>query len=158
MRTETISIYTFDELNDAAKEKAREWYKNGMEYFWWTDALESIKAFCDGYNVTIKDYSVGPFERSWITTDATNEKFRGVKLRDVPRDDMPTGYCLDCALWQTFHDEFKRTGDALRAFNEAIDAAVAKIVAEMEYQYTDESVDENILCNEYEFLENGERA
>lgn len=158
MRTETINIYTFDELSDAAKEKAREWYRNGMEYFWWNDSLESIKAFCDGYGVTIKDYSIGPFERSWITTDASNENFRGVKLRDVPRDDTPTGYCLDCALWQTFHDEFKRTGDALRAFNEAIDAAVAEIVADMEYQYTDESVDEHILINEYEFLENGERA
>ena len=158
MRTETINIYTFDELSDAAKEKAREWYKNGMEYFWWNESLESIKAFCDGYGVTVKDYSIGPFECSWITTDAENANFRGVKLRDVPRDDIPTGYCLDCTLWQTFHDEFKRTGDALRAFNEAIDAAVAQIVADMEYQYTDESVDENILINEYEFLENGERA
>lgn len=158
MRTETINIYTFDELSDAAKEKARDWYKDGMEYFWMDESLESIKAFCDGYGVTIKDYSIGPFERSWMTTDAENANFRGVKLRDVPRDDMPTGYFLDCALWQTFHDEFKRTGDALRAFNEAIDAAVAEIVADMEYQYTDESVDENILINEYEFLKNGERA
>lgn len=159
MRTETINIYTFDELSDEAKEKARDWYRDGMEYFWWNESLESIKAFCDGYGVTVKDYSVGPFERSWITTDASNENFRGVKLRDVPRDDTPTGYCLDCStLWQTFHNEFKRTGDALRAFNEAIDAALAEIVADMEYQYTDESVDEHILINEYEFLENGERA
>lgn len=29
-------IYTFDELPDAAKEKAREWYRNGqLDYDWW---------------------------------------------------------------------------------------------------------------------------
>ena len=93
-----------------------------------------------------------------MTTDAENSNFRGLKLRDVTRDNTPTGYCLDCALWFTFYDEFKRTGDALRAFNEAIDAAVAEVVADMEYQYTDESVDEMLTINEYEFLENGERV
>ena len=158
MRTETINIYTFDELTDDAKEKAREWYKTGLKYYWWHDAKSSIKAFCEHFGVSIKKYSIGPFESSWMTTDAENSNFRGLKLRDVTRDNMPTGYCLDCALWQTFYDEFKRTGDALRAFNEAIDAAVAEVVADMEYQYTDESVDEMLTINEYEFTENGERA
>ena len=158
MRTQTINIYTFDELSDMAKEKARDWYRDSMEYFWWNESLDSIKAFADTFRVSIKDYSIGLYDHSYIDTDAENANFRGLKLKNVDREAMPTGYGLDCALWQTFHDEFKRTGDALRAFNKAIDAAVAEIVADIEYQYTDESVDENILINEYEFLENGERA
>ena len=158
MRTETINIYTFDELTDDAKEKAREWYRDGMEYFWWNDSLDSIKTFADTFRVTIKDYSIGLYCHSYIDTDAENSNFRGLKLKNVDREAMPTGYGLDCALWFTFYDEFKRTGDALRAFNEAIDAAKKEILADIEYQYTDESVDENILINEYEFLENGERA
>ena len=158
MRTETINIYTFDELNDAAKEKARDWYRDGMEYHWWNESLDSIKSFADTFRVSIKDYSIGLGSHSYIDTDAENANFRGLKLKNVDREAMPTGYCLDCALWQTFYDEFKRTGDALYAFNEAIDAAKKEILSDIEYQYTDESIDENILINEYEFLENGERA
>jgi hypothetical protein len=30
MRTETVEIYTFQELSEDAKEKARKWFKNGM--------------------------------------------------------------------------------------------------------------------------------
>lgn len=33
--------YTFDELSDAAKEKAREWYRNGqLDYDWWEFVYE----------------------------------------------------------------------------------------------------------------------
>ena len=34
-------IYTFDELSDAAKEKAREWYRDGqLDYDWWEFVYE----------------------------------------------------------------------------------------------------------------------
>ena len=32
MKTKTIEIFTFDELSDKAKEKAREWWRNGFEF------------------------------------------------------------------------------------------------------------------------------
>ena len=155
MRTEQVTIYTFDELNDVAKDKAREWYRQGLEYPWFDESMNSIKCFCDEFGVSIKDYSIGAFSHSYIETDVENSNFRGLKLKNVKRDNMPTGYCLDCALWQTFYDEFKRTGDALHAFNDAIDNARREIVADIEYQYTDESVDEMLIINEYEFTENG---
>lgn len=156
MRQQTVNLYKFDELNVSAKEKAREWYRQGLEYPWFDESIGSIKAFCDEFGVIIKDYSIGAFCHSYIDTDAENSNFRGLKLKTVKRDNMPTGYCLDCDLWETFYDKFKRNGNALYAFNEAIDAAVRSIVSDAEYQYTDESVDEMITINEYEFTENGE--
>lgn len=34
--TREITVYQFDELSDAAKEKAREWYRDGqLDYDWW---------------------------------------------------------------------------------------------------------------------------
>lgn len=155
MRTEQVIIYTFDELNDAAKDKAREWYRQSLDYPWWSESNDSIKAFCDEFGVSIKDYSIGAFSHSYIETDVENSNFRGLKLKNVKRDNMPTGYCIDCELWETFYDDFKRTGNALYAFNEAIDAAVCSIVADAEYQYTDESVEEMLTINEYEFTEDG---
>lgn len=156
MRIQTVELYKFDELSDDAKETAREWYINaGIEYFWWDDAFASVKAFCDHFGVSIKDYSVGAYSPSYIKTDAENANFRGIKLRSIDRDYMPTGYCLDCSLWFEFYDTFKRTGDALYAFNQAIDAAVSEIVRDMEYQYSDEAIDEWLTINEYEFTADG---
>lgn len=155
MKTVTIELYKFDELSDDAKEKAREWYKTNLDYPWLQESIGSIKAFCDHFGVSVKGYEIGAFWPSYLTTDATNSNFSGVKLKSIDRDYMPTGYCLDCALWQTFYDEFKRTGDALYAFKDAIDTAVREIVADIEYQYSDEAVDEMLTINEYEFTEDG---
>jgi hypothetical protein len=154
MRTETIRIYKFNELSDTAKENAREWYKQDMDYPWFDESMGSIHAFCGHFNVAIKDWAIGAFSPSWIRTDAENSHFRGVKLRDINPVYMPTGYCLDCTLWHTFHGQFKRTGDALHAFKDALDAAVSEIVDDAEYQYTEEAV-ADVLINGYEFLEDG---
>lgn len=45
-RTEvtTRTLYTFDELSDAAKEKAREWYRqHAMDYEWWDGVYETAQ-------------------------------------------------------------------------------------------------------------------
>lgn len=156
MKQVTVNLYKFDELSDDAKETAREQYRNaGIEYSWWDESINSIKAFCDHFGVSIKDYEIGAYQPSYLTTDATNANFRSVKLRDIDREQSPTGYCLDCTLWYSFYDQFKRTGDALYAFNDAIDEAVSDIVKDCEYQYSDEYIDEILTINEYDFTENG---
>ena len=56
MRTETISIYTFDELSDTAKEKAREWYRNGaFDYEWWDCTYEDAKTIANLLGIDIVD-------------------------------------------------------------------------------------------------------
>ena len=155
MRTATIKLYKFNELSDDAKEIAREWYKTDLEYPWFDESLNSIKAFCDHFGVSVKNWSIGAFCPSYLTTDATNSNFRGVKLKSIDREQMPTGYCLDCDLWFTFYDEFKRTGDAFYSFNEALDVAAKEMQKEWEYQYSDDAIDEFLTINEYEFTENG---
>lgn len=43
MRTETVSIYTYDELSDQAKAKARDWYRGddgGLDYEWFDSVYE----------------------------------------------------------------------------------------------------------------------
>ena len=72
---------------------------------------------------------------------------------------MPTGYCGDCDLWQTFYDEFKRTGDAKYAFEQAVDAGFTGWQKDWEAAYGDEALDDFILAlaNVYEFTEDGDR-
>lgn len=152
-----VSVYKFDELSDSAKEKARAWYREGNDYYWWDDCLSSIKTFCNEFGVKIKNYEIGIWGHSFLDTDAENHHFRGRKLKDVKRDHTPTGYYLDCTLWETFHDTWKETGDPLNAFNEAIHVAIRDIVKDMEYLDSDESIDEMLVANGYEFDEDGNR-
>lgn len=159
MRTITTNIYTFDELSENAKESARQWYREQrLEYFWSDEAFDSLRAFCNQFNVKLKDYSIGTWCHSYVDTDATNQHFRGLKLKSVKREQSPTGYCADSILWYTFYDTFKASGNALYAFNEAIDAWVRDTVNEMEYQESDEFIDEHLTINEFEFTESGKLA
>ena len=158
MRTIEKTIYQFDELNEDAKERARNWYRNGQEWAWCEESEGSILAFCERFGVTLKYSGISPDYPISYSTDATNAHFRGLKLKDVDRDAMPTGYCLDCTLWNTFYDEFKRTGNALEAFDSAVYAGLKDWQADLESQTADDYIDDAIMANEYEFNEDGSRA
>lgn len=161
MRLATYEVYELSELSESAKEKARRWYREGMEYVGFDDAHASIKAFCDEFNVTIKDYSIEAYSYSYLNTDADDSNFRGRKVSNIPnKEHNPTGYYMDGILWYTFHEALalNKHGNALSAFNEAIVAAVACIKDDMEYQLSAEAIDESITCNEYEFYEDGSIA
>lgn len=157
MRTEEISIYQFEELPDGAKDRARAWWREVSDYPWWKDSFSSIEEFCKEFGVKIKDYQVSQWGHSYMDTDAENAHFRGRKLKEFKRDQTPTGYCLDCTLWEKFIDTWTESGDPLKAFNEAIDEAVRDIVRDMEYLDSDEAVDEMLIVNGYEFDEDGRR-
>ena len=158
MRTETLTIYKFNELpSDHAKERARE---RGRQWIaespaWDTESLESIEAFCEAFGVKLIDWSIGAHSPVSFSTDAENRHFRGLKLRDVNRDNMLTGFCLDCDLWITFYDEFKKTGDAKTAFNDALNAGFSSWRADLEGQLENDYIDEFLTANEYEFTEDG---
>ena len=158
MKTETITVLTFDELSDDGKERAIADYRHGGHgYFGIDDGIASLKAFAEHFGVKIKDYSLGTCSYSYVEHDAENRHFRGQRLAEFNRDNMPTGYYLDCDLWLTFYDVFKASGDAKAAFEAAIDKWVRGIVADMEYQESDEYIGEHLSINDYEFLESGER-
>lgn len=156
MRTETIAVYTFNGLDEKAKDRARNWYSEGLEYPRYREAEESIKAFCSAFHVHVLDYEYGPFNsHNYIKTDAEPAHFRGLKLRDVDREAMRTGYCLDNTLQYAFYDAFKQTGDAFSAFKCALDAAISDIVADVEYYHSTEAIDEMLEVNGYEFTADG---
>ena len=155
MKVIEINVYSFDELDDKAKERAREWYRHGMDFNWSDESIGSIKAFCEHFGARLTNWSVGAYAHYSFDVDAPASLFRGLKLRDVDRDAMPTGYCLDCSLWFTFYDTFKATGCASKAFEAALDEAFKDWRTDMEWQMSDEYIDEHMMINEYQFTENG---
>ena len=155
METIELTVYEFDELDEAAKDNARAWYRNGLEYPWFSESIDSIRAFADYFGAKVGDWSIGERGRDYIRTDITQDHFRGTKLRSISPDYMPTGYCLDADLWGTFHAEWKRTSDPMYAFEQAIEAALGAIASDIEHHFSNEGVDESIRINDYRFTEQG---
>jgi hypothetical protein len=154
MQVVELQIFNFHELDDDAKDKAREWHRCSIEYPWYDEAKDSLKAFCDHFNVTVKDWALGDM-RGYVKTDAEQRHFRGIKLSEQDRDAMPTGLWLDCDLFMYFYDQFKRTGDAKAAFDDALHNFVKAVANDVEYFYSNESVDEHIETNMWTFTEEG---
>jgi hypothetical protein len=157
MRIKQTEVFQFDELSDRAKERARDWWRKVSDYDG-ADEIDSINKFCDEFGVKLTDYSVNLYSCPYYETNADNSHFRGRKLREFKRDAMPTGYYIDCDLYQTFFDEFKRTGDAKWAFDKALYAGFIAWRDDMESQTEDEYIDDCLIGNEYEFDCEGYRA
>jgi hypothetical protein len=85
MKTITVKVYSYDELSDEAKEKAREWYRSGNDYPWYSECQESLKGFENALPIKIKDWSYGEdLNRSYINWYCTNENLEsltGLRLR-----------------------------------------------------------------------------
>ena len=150
-----VKIYSFEELSEDAKDTARDWFRQGLDYPWFDESMSSIRAFVKHFGGEVLDWSVGERGRDYVKTDVGPNNFRGLKLKDFKPDYMPTGYCIDCDLWGTFHKEWKRTGDPAYSFQQAIESALSAIASDVEYQYTDECIDETLKMNSYQFTENG---
>lgn len=155
MRTIETTVYSFDELSDEAKEKAIREHHRFVEYPWFSECLDSLKTFCAEFRVNVTDYTLSDCYRASISTDATPKHFRGLKLSSFDREAMPTGFCFDCDLRYTFHDEFKRTGDAFDAFQTALEEFLSSVRKDIEWHYSDEAITEHMQINGYEFTEDG---
>ncbi len=156
MRTVETVVFKFDELTENAKERAREWWRgDGMSLAWMDESLDSIAAFCEHFGVDLRTWRVDSWSYDF-TVRMGNENFRGKKLRHFDRNHMPTGYCLDCVMWETFFDMFKKTGDAKLAFEHGLDAGFKEWRDDIASQYEDEYIDDLLIANEYEFTADGE--
>lgn len=157
MRTMTLNVYTIDEVSPELKEKIIDNFRNDSSLCEWAleDGLRSMKAYCEHFGVTLKNWKIGAYSHSYAITDAENHHFRGLKLKTCDREYMPTGYCIDWNFFSEFFDEFKRTGDSKLAFEHGLACGVEAIVRDCESCYEEDSIIANIEANEYEFLEDG---
>jgi len=178
MRIIEEKIFTFDELSDDAKEVARQWFRDGIEGggSWaseWRESAEEASKFLpfeitnwsvgdrgQFVKIRVKEENVEEMSgvRLWKWLQANN----GFNLGVDPFASCPfTGYCGDESILDPIRAFLKRpnastTGREL--FQACADSWADAWSNDIDYQLSDESIDENILANEYEFYENGERA
>lgn len=148
--TQQVTLYTYAELSDTAKERVKQWLNT--EHNWGPDSIASLEAFAAQFGAKVTNYEYGPWSNANIETNATPANFRGftlVQARALP--EYPTGYCMDATLHEVFLREFERTGNAHAAFNDAMAAGIKEARADWEDQYSDESMRDMCEANSYEF-------
>lgn len=171
MREIVHKIYTFDELSDAAKEKARDWWRSLIGYDeWW----ESVYEDAERVHIQIKGFDLGRHEIKGVLTiephlvadeiqnehgescDTYKTAAEFLERRDKLIDEWPKDEHGE------FEDEWKLDSalDDLEAeFTQSI-LEDYRIMLQKEWDYlnSDEQIDDAITANEYEFYEDGTRA
>lgn len=157
MRTIEVQLFQFDELDDTAKERAREWYRNVSQHDeWW----ECVYDDAERIGLKITGFDVGRSQSiDYELTEGVNEVCR--RIIDQHGKDCRT-YATAMA-W--IADKGKRRCTEREGEEAIADFAYSlaqdywfMLRDEYEYRYSDECVDENIRANEYEFMESGRMA
>lgn len=145
-RTETITLYNFDELSDEAKEKARDYVRNNwhdLAQHYVDDMIETLKALKTEIGGDL-DYSISvvPDRGEFVKLSGYSpEKLAKLMLK---KDECPlTGMCYDIDVTEAL------------AKDELEHAVLKTLHAEGEYTYSDEGIDEMLTANEHEFTEEG---
>jgi hypothetical protein len=180
MRQETINIFKYEELNDEAKEKARQWFSNGQEYHWCDEAINSLEAILELFRARINDYSLSPYSHSYIDIEFfcdDIENLKGIRAYKWIKNNIEgckgqygdilkewyncplTGYCGDYDALEPIHKFMTAPSDITinELLQQSAEAIKEHIIKDMEYQDSQESIEENIIINDYEFTETGDR-
>ena len=153
-----ILVYQFDELDDKAKERAREWYRAGaLDYEWWESVYEDAAQV--GLKITGFDLGRGQSIDGELTMSAMESVSNIITTHgeDCDTHKLASRYYPQL-LAQDIEDEDKAQQLEEEYARELKEVYWHMLNEEMEYQLSNECVDESILANEYEFLENGQRA
>lgn len=191
-------VFTFDELSDSAKEKARDWWKSqGLDYEWWDCVYEQYTTACKLFGLDISrimfsgfwsqgdgasftgthSYKKGGLQAlkkefpQWAEIhDICNRlaqmqkpNFYGVNV-DISKNGR---YCHEMTMGFSVSVYIEGQGERYDIpqgleeecsdiFRDLARDIYKSLEAEYDFLMSDERVDEGILCNGYQFTEDGE--
>jgi hypothetical protein len=168
MKTKTIEVYTFSELSESAKKRARYWWRSNDcwdSYDWWNSAMAFEKIA--PISIESADYGWRQVEVKW-TGDESVADLSGLRAWkwlhnngwfDMAEKESPgacslTGFCADASFFDPLMEYRKtpsRVPDLKQVFYEMAQSWVFEASSDYEYSYSNEAVDESIEANEYEF-------
>ena len=168
MRTIEVKVYQFNELNEQAKDKARNWWReSGLEYRWWDSVYEdatNIGLEITRFGLDRNRHAKGVFllsanEVAQNIFDNHGEQCNTYKTAEQFMED-----------WQPIFNKYMDENDEMYESREAEDDMQSledeflnslledySVMLQNEYEYlmSDEAVDETIIANGYEFSEDG---
>lgn len=151
MRIINIAVYKFDELGEGAKEKARDWFRQGMgDSFAFETVIEDAKNIC--LRITSLDSTRA--NQGEFVTDAKGTAEAILANHGPSCETYKTAETYLPSLKS--EDEETAENSAHEFLHDLLEDYRVMLDKEIEYLYSNESVDENIRINEYEFTEKGE--
>ena len=181
MRVIEKTIYQFDELTDAAKEKAREWFR-GIGDDWGAESIidhaKHVGALIgfDVDRVCWRGFSSQGDGACWAGSVTCPAGRPSAVARECPQDSeiqriaqawrdlQRLNFCqirgrvsANDRYMRTSVDVYDKDG-ANQIVSDFADWIYRSLEKEYDYQMSDECVDENIRANGYEFDEDGARA
>lgn len=161
METITTKVYTFDELSDSAKDKARDWYNTaGLEYDWWESIYEDAKTIgleITGFGLDRNRHATGKLlHTAYVVADkimrehgkdCDTYKLAAAYIADYDKAKKMPDEKFDAKL-EEIEDEFQR--DLLEEYS-------IMLQRESEHIVSDEAIAEAMEANEYTFTESGKR-
>lgn len=118
MREKTVKLYKFEELSDKAKEKARNWYRDGIsqDMPWMDETVQSLKAVFKASGITIKDWSLGAYnQNNFVRFDMGDaESLTGKRALAWLENNLFNGLRIGDMKWKEKRKEYLGYGDAYR--------------------------------------------
>ncbi len=152
MRTEVIKIYKFDELSEEAKEKAREWWRNGaLDDEWWKFVYEDAENV--GLKINSFDLDRHEISGEFINypIDTAKQIFKNHGQHTETHKTAKNYY----SFLYAFNDEIRENAEHEFLYDLLEDYRII-LRQELDFLMSDESVDESIIINEHEFTEDGD--
>jgi hypothetical protein len=147
MREETIKLYTFEELNQEAQQKALEkFYDINVDWQWWEFVCEDAK------EVDLK-ISAFDFDRGWSIDIKFIQGPKETALAILENHGKESDTYKEAASFLKNRREGK--GDHEYFLQQLGECYLDTLQREYEYRTSEEAIKEGIICNEYEFLEDG---
>lgn len=164
MRTKTIKCYQYKELSDIAKQRAKEWFLNSPDDFGaWEYMKENAKEVGIKLDGTHRGTMEGSFTDSPLTCIEKILKNHGEQCETYKTAKKFEEKFRVCQVLIRLKGENEETQELDEKFAEEIEEFLNEILEDyrimyekqIEYQYSDEFVNEMMEANEYEFDENG---
>ena len=167
----TVTAYSFDELSDKAKDKARNWFRNGIDVYKWSDSViedaANVGIKITGFDIGRGSEIDGDVEDTEGTAHAIvkdhGEESDTYKLavqyladRDEAIDSEPKDEDGEFEDQNAMDEKLNELDDE---FTRAIlEEYLSELRSEYEYRMSDEAIDEDIRANEYLFTKDGSRS
>ncbi len=166
MQTKTYNVYTFDELDEKAKEKAREWFRVGNDYPFLSDALEEYaKDLLEDAKIKADNVKVY-YSLSYCQGDGVMLEMSGTwgKFNFTVKQSGHY-YHYNSKTIELWDESGELSMDAdEKDYTEFNDLYVSICLTLKNYGYdyidaedSNENVDNNIINNDYTFLADGTR-
>jgi hypothetical protein len=158
MKEIIVKVYQYSELNEKAKEKARDWFLDGSSFDWeWDSLKEDAKTI----GLELVEWKYGCYLKAeWINAPySVIEKIK--KEHGEKCETHKTALEYEASFKALGLDEDGQQGEDENLEQDFLNALAEdyRVLADRQYEYTqsEEYIAETMEANEYTFLESGKR-